>query len=87
MRIESRAGIGKVVRDGHCDCDVRLHATVNANQKTSGTWGYRGNQNSVESTCLAILALRPAAEHRTCAGGARAPGTTERGRELVSVHR
>jgi len=35
-----------------------LHATVNANQKTSGTWGYRGNQDSVESTCLAILALR-----------------------------
>ncbi len=35
-----------------------LHATVKANQKTSGTWGYRGNQDSVESTCLAILALR-----------------------------
>jgi hypothetical protein len=35
-----------------------LNATVNANQKTSGTWGYRGNQDSVESTCLAILALR-----------------------------
>jgi len=35
-----------------------LHATVNVNQKTSGTWGYRGNQDSVESTCLAILALR-----------------------------
>src|SRR5258708_13456680 len=34
-----------------------LHATMNANQKTSGTWGYWGNQDSVESTCLAILAL------------------------------
>jgi hypothetical protein len=34
-----------------------LRATVNANQRTSGTWGYRGNQDSVESTCLAILAL------------------------------
>jgi hypothetical protein len=37
---------------------LTFHATVNANQKTSGTWGYRGNQDSVESTCLAILALR-----------------------------
>src|SRR5258708_32403477 len=35
-----------------------LHATMNANQKTSGTWGYWGNQDSVESTCLAVLALR-----------------------------
>jgi len=31
---------------------------MNANQKTSGIWGYWGNQDSVESTCLAILALR-----------------------------
>ena len=35
-----------------------LHETLRANQRTTGTWGYRGNQDSVESTCLAILALR-----------------------------
>jgi len=35
-----------------------LHGTLIANQKASGTWGYRGNQDSVESTCFAILALR-----------------------------
>jgi len=34
-----------------------VHETLKANQKTSGTWGYRGNQDSVESTCLAMLAL------------------------------
>ena len=35
-----------------------LHGTLIANQKASGTWGYRGNQDSVEPTCFAILALR-----------------------------
>lgn len=38
-----------------------LHEKLKANQKPSATWGYRGgqgNQDSVESTCLAILALR-----------------------------
>ena len=35
-----------------------LHRTLIANQKASGTWGHRGTQDSVESTCLAILALR-----------------------------
>src|ERR1017187_10035836 len=35
-----------------------LHGTLIANQRATGTWGYRGNQDSVESTCLAILALR-----------------------------
>src|ERR1017187_396070 len=35
-----------------------LHGTLIANQKAAGTWGYGGNQDSVESTCLAILALR-----------------------------
>jgi hypothetical protein len=35
-----------------------VHETLKANQKTSGTWGYRGNQDSVESTCLTMLALR-----------------------------
>jgi hypothetical protein len=30
---------------------------LRANQKPTGTWGYRGNQDSVESTCLAMLAL------------------------------
>src|SRR2546422_11005678 len=35
-----------------------VHETLKANQKPSGTWGYRGNQDSVESTCLAMLALR-----------------------------
>ena len=34
-----------------------VHETLKANQKPSGTWGYRGNQDSVESTCFAILAL------------------------------
>ena len=34
-----------------------LHEMLRANQKTTGTWGYRGNQDSVESTCLAMLAL------------------------------
>ncbi len=32
--------------------------TLGANQQSCGTWGYRGTQDSVESTCLAILALR-----------------------------
>jgi hypothetical protein len=35
-----------------------VHETLKANQKPSGTWGYRSNQDSVESTCLAMLALR-----------------------------
>ena len=35
-----------------------LHEMLRANQNTTGTWGYRGNQDSVESTCLAMLALR-----------------------------
>src|SRR5437667_2960616 len=38
-----------------------LHEKLKANQKPSATWGYRGsqgNQDSVESTCFAILALR-----------------------------
>jgi hypothetical protein len=35
-----------------------LHGTLIANQRAAGTWGYGGNQDSVESTCLAILALR-----------------------------
>src|SRR3977135_3508246 len=35
-----------------------VHETLKANQKASGTWGYRGNQDSVESTCLTMLALR-----------------------------
>lgn len=34
-----------------------LHEKLKANQKPIGTWGYRGNQDSVESTCLAVLAL------------------------------
>jgi len=35
-----------------------LHGTLIANQRATGAWGYRGNQDSVESTCFAILALR-----------------------------
>lgn len=35
-----------------------LRGTLSANQRPSGAWGYRGNQDSVESTCFAILALR-----------------------------
>ena len=34
-----------------------LHEMLRANQKITGTWGNRGNQDSVESTCLAMLAL------------------------------
>src|SRR3984893_11524674 len=34
-----------------------LHEMLRANQKITGTWGYRGNQDSVEATCLAMLAL------------------------------
>jgi len=30
---------------------------LRANQQITGTWGYWGNQDSVESTCLAMLAL------------------------------
>jgi hypothetical protein len=37
---------------------AELHRTLMANQRATGTWGYRGNQDSVEATCLAILALR-----------------------------
>ncbi len=35
-----------------------LRETLGANQRSTGAWGYRGNQDSVESTCFAILALR-----------------------------
>ena len=35
-----------------------LRETLRANQGPAGAWGYRGNQDSVESTCFAILALR-----------------------------
>jgi len=35
-----------------------LERTLKENQRPSGAWGYRGNQVSVEATCLAILALR-----------------------------
>jgi hypothetical protein len=35
-----------------------LRETLSANQRSTGAWGYRGNQDSVESTCFAILALR-----------------------------
>ncbi len=35
-----------------------LLETLRANQRPRGTWGYRGAQDSVESTCLAVLALR-----------------------------
>ena len=35
-----------------------LRDTLSGNQKPTGAWGYRGNQDSVESTCFAILALR-----------------------------
>src|ERR1700681_3416577 len=34
-----------------------LHEVLRANQKTTGTWGYRGKQDSVEATCLVMLAL------------------------------
>jgi hypothetical protein len=40
-----------MVMSGPCE-------TLRANQRPTGAWGYRGNQDSVESTCLAILALR-----------------------------
>ncbi|HWQ91797.1 MAG TPA: hypothetical protein VN673_09005, partial [Clostridia bacterium] len=32
--------------------------TLQRAQRKSGAWGYRGNQASVETTCLAILAIR-----------------------------
>jgi len=35
-----------------------LLETLGANQRPRGTWGNRGAQDSVESTCLAVLALR-----------------------------
>ena len=35
-----------------------LLETLGASQRPRGTWGYRGAQDSVESTCLAVLALR-----------------------------
>ena len=35
-----------------------LLETLGANQRPRGTWGYRGAQDSAESTCLAVLALR-----------------------------
>src|SRR5258708_2608462 len=35
-----------------------LRETLCANQRSAGAWGFRRNQDSVESTCLAILALR-----------------------------
>ena len=34
-----------------------LRETLSANQRPTGAWAYRGNQDSVESTCFAILAL------------------------------
>ena len=34
-----------------------LCEALRANQRPTGAWAYRGNQDSVESTCLAILAL------------------------------
>jgi hypothetical protein len=34
-----------------------LLETLGANQRPRGTWGYCGTQDSVESTCLAVLAL------------------------------
>jgi len=37
---------------------TELHRALMANQRATGTWGYRANQDSVEATCLAILALR-----------------------------
>ena len=64
-----------------------LHRTLMANQRATGTWGYRGNQDSVEATCLAILALRRHTWHQTCAGDPSAPGSSECRRELASVHR
>jgi hypothetical protein len=36
----------------------RLRETLTANQNATGAWGYAANQDSVESTCFAILALR-----------------------------
>ena len=36
----------------------RLRATLSANQMPTGTWGFRGNQDSLDSTCLATLASR-----------------------------
>jgi hypothetical protein len=35
-----------------------FHGTLIANQRATGAWGYGCNQDSVESTCFAILALR-----------------------------
>ena len=35
-----------------------LHGTLIANQRATGAWGDRGNQDLVESMCFAILALR-----------------------------
>src|SRR6266852_3389555 len=37
---------------------VGLRDALRAHQNQTGTWGYRGTQGSVESTCLTILALR-----------------------------
>src|SRR6266852_3198385 len=37
---------------------VGLRDALRAHQNQTGTWGYRGTQGSVESTCLMILALR-----------------------------
>lgn len=34
-----------------------LWEALRTNQRPTGAWGYRGNQDSVESTCFAILAL------------------------------
>src|SRR5258708_1988455 len=36
----------------------KLRGPLIANQGATGAWGYHGNQDSVESTCFAILALR-----------------------------
>ena len=35
-----------------------LERTLKENQRPSGVWGHLGNQDSVETTCLATLALR-----------------------------
>jgi hypothetical protein len=35
-----------------------IERTLKENQRPSGAWGHRGNQDSVETTCLATLALR-----------------------------
>jgi len=72
--------------------DVRLavselHGTLIANQRAAGTWGYHANQDSVEATCLAILALRRHTGIQTFEGDPSTPGSSKRRRKLASVHR